>query len=385
MTREFSTYLNLLRLLAALAVFLGHCGWLWTPGWSGAFAAHGWVVPVLVFFVLSGFVIGHTVAHQDGGPGAYAVNRAARIYSVALPALVATFILDAIGRHVAPALYGSAWGYTALHPARQFLRSLLFVNEIWWSRSMPGSNGPFWSLAYEVWYYVAFGVLAFGRGPLRLPATALVLGFAGPWVTLLFPIWLLGLGAHRLAEKGRIGPRAGWALAVGGLMLAVALEGWATRSGLRHPPMPLFAHRREIGLDYAIGLAVAAHLLGMQAVAPRLARLLGALRRPVNWAAGASFTLYLFHFPVAQCLAAISPWPLGSQQSAILIVGGTLVVVLAAAELTERRKEPWRRLFATLLRIGTRRSRPMRSSARAREAASPSAEGEAVVAVRLTG
>ncbi len=351
MTREFSTYLNLLRLGAAMAVFLGHCAWLWTPGHFGVFMTHGWIMPVLVFFVLSGFVIGHAVEHRERGAADYAVNRAARIYSVALPALVGTFALDAAGRHFAPTLYSAAWGYTIQHPARQFLRSLLFVNEIWWSRSMPGSNGPFWSLAYEVWYYLAFGMLAFGRGWLRFLAVGLVLALAGPWVAMLFPIWLLGLGTCRLAGRGLVGRRTGWLLAAGGLILVAGLEAWATRAGLRSPPAPIFVHRREIGLDYAIALGVAVHLLGMHAVAPRLGRLLGPATRPIGWMAGATFTLYLFHFPLAQCLAALDPWAPGSWASLCLIVGGTLIGVLAVAELTERRKDPWRRLFAGLLRL----------------------------------
>ena len=376
MTREFSTYLNLLRLSAAMAVFFGHCAWLWTPGHLGPFRAYGCIVPVLVFFVLSGFVIGYSAEHRDRGAGDYAVNRAARIYSVALPALVATFMLDAVGRSVASELYSAAFGYSILHPVRQFMRAALFVNEIWWSRSAPGSNGPFWSLAYEVWYYVTFGVLAFGRGRLRFPVAALLLTLAGPWIALMFPIWLLGVGTYRLASRRRIDRAAGWSLAAGGLILVVALEVWATWKGLRHPPLPIYFHRREICLDYLIGLGIAAHLLGMHAVAPSLAALLRPVARPVNWAAGATFTLYLFHFPVAQCLASLSPWRLGSVQATAMILVGTLGVVLVAAELTERRKEPWRRLFAALLGVGARRwNRPL----------PPSATGEAVVPVRLTG
>ncbi len=360
MPREFSTYLNLLRLSAAMAVFFGHCAWLWTPGHLDLFRAYGCIVPVLVFFVLSGFVIGYSTEHRDHDPDTYAVNRAARIYSVALPALVATFVLDAVGRSLAPALYNAGFGYSLLHPVRQFMRAALFVNEIWWSRSAPGSNGPFWSLAYEVWYYVAFGILVFGRGWRRFPAAALVLALAGPWIAVLFPIWLLGAGTYRLASRCHVGRGTGWLLAAGGLILIVAVENWATWKGLRHPPLPIYAHRWQICLDYLIGLGVAAHLLGVYAIAPSLSALLRPVARPVNWAAGATFTLYLFHFPVAQCLAACSPWALGGWPSFIFVIGGTLAVVLGAAELTERRKEPWRRLFASVIAFSRGRVARMR-------------------------
>jgi peptidoglycan/LPS O-acetylase OafA/YrhL len=49
-----------------------------------------------VFFVLSGFVIGYATDSRERTPLTYAINRLARIYSVAIPALAATFILDGI-------------------------------------------------------------------------------------------------------------------------------------------------------------------------------------------------------------------------------------------------------------------------------------------------
>ncbi len=355
MSRELSFYLNLIRLCASLSVFLGHCTWLWTPGLFEPFRTYGFADAVLAFFVLSGFVIGYAVDRKEPTPWIYAVNRAARIYSVALPALLSTFLLDTLGRHLCAGLYSASWGYSTMHPERQFLRSLFFVNEIWWWRSSPGSNGPFWSLAYEVCYYVAFGITAFMKGRRRFLAAAAVLTVAGPMVAVLFPVWLLGYGCYRLSVRGAVGQRAGWLLCVGCLVLVVLFEAWATNDGLRLHPAPLFAHRWQLLQDGVVALCLAGHLLGAQAIAPSLAPVVRVLSRPVNWAAGASFTLYLFHFPIAQFLAALDPWPRDSWPSVALILGGTIVLVLLVAELTERRKEIWRRGFSQavlLLRRG---------------------------------
>lgn len=348
MSREMSVYLNVLRLFASLSVFLGHCAWLWTPGHFAAFRTYGFADAVLVFFVLSGFVIGYAVDRKEHTVRVYAVNRAARIYSVALPALVATFVLDFLGRHLCPALYSASWGYSTVHPERQFIRSLLFVNEIWWSRSMPGSNGPFWSLAYEVWYYLVFGLVMFMRGRRRFLAGAAVLALAGPMVAALFPVWLLGFFCYRLSTRQMVGLRTGWMLSVGCVVLLVLFETWATHAGLRAQATPLFMHRRQLLQDDIVALCIAGHLLGMSVVAPRLAPLARIVAPAINWASGATFTLYLFHFPIAQLLVAIDPWPHDTWPSIALVLAGTIILVFAVAELTERRKEIWRQAFVRL-------------------------------------
>ena len=82
-----------MRLSAAAVVFLAHLSY---PRFGGeALATLGPLAhsAVVVFFVLSGFVIAWAAA-RDGNTVDYATARAARIYSVALPALALTFALD---------------------------------------------------------------------------------------------------------------------------------------------------------------------------------------------------------------------------------------------------------------------------------------------------
>ena len=78
MTRGFSLYLDALRFLAAMVVFASHLGYeRFTKG------GMEWIRDlnlgsdaVVVFFVLSGFVIAHTTFARDRGPAAYAQARA---------------------------------------------------------------------------------------------------------------------------------------------------------------------------------------------------------------------------------------------------------------------------------------------------------------------
>lgn len=92
--RGYSTYLDLLRLLAALAVFLGHASF---PEFTGHTIRMPDQLPheaVIVFFVLSGYVISYVAQEREARAGSFFVSRAARIYSVAIPALIITLVVD---------------------------------------------------------------------------------------------------------------------------------------------------------------------------------------------------------------------------------------------------------------------------------------------------
>ena len=39
--------------------------------------------------------------------------------------------------------------------------SLLLLNEVWFVSITSFSNVPYWSICYEMWYYVAFGLVMF--------------------------------------------------------------------------------------------------------------------------------------------------------------------------------------------------------------------------------
>ena len=346
MKREISLYLDLLRFLAALVVLLQHLSWahfsgglLWQIGPYGAQA-------VIVFFVLSGYVIGYVTDRADNTPRRYAVDRAARIYSVALPAVLLTFALDAIGSHLRPELYAEGWVNTDTPLWTQFLRNLLFLNQRWSTDLYPGSNVPYWSMGYEIWYYVAFGLFVFLPRRWSVWAGIAVLAFIGPRVAALFPVWLLGVGCYRLSrEPLRISPRWGRLLFFGAPVLLALFELWRPHQTL---PIPV-QDWPDLAWTASVGMFVAAHLLGAPAVAPMLGSWLRPFARPIRFLAGRSFSLYLFQLPVLQFLMCLMPWPPTSWFSRIGITAGTLTAVLLLAEVTERRKDAWRRAFDRLL------------------------------------
>ena len=115
---------------------------------------------VMVFFVLSGYLIGGTAIlrlQRGFDLRDYAAHRTARIYSAFLPALVIFGLLDLLGAKLfgAIGLYTKALGVASLGhiPAEHLSPATVLGNAIMLQAiavSPLGSNGPLWSLANEV-------------------------------------------------------------------------------------------------------------------------------------------------------------------------------------------------------------------------------------------
>ena len=191
---SLSIYLDLARFSSAMIVMMSHTWPVLFPARPLPWPAHSAVV---VFFVLSGLVI----AHATNRPGIlladYINHRAARLWSVALPALALSGIVSM--------LVGGA-GLTDAGPATEgFFNALfrlvmngVFVGQLWGLDIEPPLNAPFWSLNYEAWYYAVFGAWLFFKGKKRASALATVALIAGPQVLLLLPV-LAGWGLPVLA------------------------------------------------------------------------------------------------------------------------------------------------------------------------------------------
>lgn len=341
MNRETSIYLDFVRLSAALVVMVGHLsGKRFSDGlfWQvGQFMDDA----VTVFFVLSGFVIAHVVGEKEVTPQKYVIARAARIYSVALPALVVTFLLDEIGRFIAPALYNETWGYRHGSLLIEFLSGLFFLNQIWNLQIQVGSMLPYWSLGFEVWYYIFFGIVFFAPAKWKAPLVMIAFLCAGPRIVALFPIWLLGYGTYRLVSRTDLAER------YGPFCLAMSIVGYVAYFVLLKPW--LLGHdvvAAALGVPgacdrYVVGLLFSLHLIGISGVPTLLRAALGKAEGIIRWASGATFTIYLFHVPVAQFLTTLTPWGPSSWKTRAIIFGGTSVLMFAIAEVTERRKRLW--------------------------------------------
>jgi len=216
--------LDLIRGSAALLVVMGHLRSLMFENWKGGdiFAYFFYAITslghqaVIVFFVLSGFFVGGSfIADKNKDIFKYSIKRISRFYTVLIPALVLTWIIDSIGIYLlkANALYG---GYSDNYVLKYDVASrlnleTLFANMIYLQDIIHptfGSNGALWSLAYEFWFYIIFPLLLFlfssnKRNYKIVAFTAIVtmfyfLGLKG-FIFLL--IWFIGVLVYSLYKE----------------------------------------------------------------------------------------------------------------------------------------------------------------------------------------
>ena len=372
MTRGFSLYLDAVRFLAALVVFASHMGYYrFTHGnmqWIrdlnlGSDA-------VVVFFVLSGFVIAYTTFARNRGPGAYAEARLARLYSVIIPALVLTFALDTLGTRFEPHAY-EGWWYNGEDQFGQIFRMLTFMTQVWSDNIRVGSNGPFWSVAYEAWYYAGFGVAVFCRGRTRMLLLGLMALVVGPRVLLLAPCWLLGVLLQQAVHHGhaaRLSPVTGWILTLGPWILyagALVLDVPGTLTvetyillGQVASPYDVLGFSDEFLWNFLIAALISLHFLGVYRLARQADWIGPRAEAAIRWCAGATFSLYLFHYPILTFLHGMPGYDSANPLHAALIAGATLVACFALAEISERRLMHWKRVTHSVFeRIGSLRMR----------------------------
>jgi len=347
MSRSFSLYLDLLRFLAAMTVMVSHAaghafGYRVLPASLGHNA-------VIVFFLLSGYVIAHVADHKENTARTFWISRFARVYSVALPAILLTLLVDQIGLRIDPAFY--AGGMTTHDYALVRIgASLAFVNELWFLSIMPFSNSPYWSLCYEMSYYLLFAIFTFA-GPRRWFWLALAALVIGPKILLLGPIWMLGVVLYRYRGWYAISEAAGWALWTISLLAAAAFQYWDLTERMAHwlatqigpEPFTLLHFSKRFLGDYLLTALIAAHFVGFRRIAPRFASLLELGARPIRTASSLTFSLYLFHLPLLLLVLLLLKDMGRGLGYCLAALAVTLALVVPLGLVTERQKDVLKR------------------------------------------
>lgn len=349
-SRALSTYLDFLRVVAAFAVLLGHAQGYILPGFSDIVASHA-EEGVAIFFVLSGFVIRYVTVHKETRWRDYAFARFSRMYSVVPTALIVTFFLDRAGMVLNPEYYTGIDFFTGLDPG-SLLRSLTFTNELWFYDVTFGSNHAYWSLGFEVSYYLLLGLVIFLPGRYRIAGIAGWMLLVGPKILAYLPLWLLGAVLFHIVN--RHSPR----FATGVLMLgsAIAIYG-VTKLAFSDYKLPMTVWPDTAAVLYSmlyyLAVAVAASLSilaaqGMIEGSAFLDRALERARPAIQWVAGGTFTLYLVHQPILVFWRAAFPDVAQNQFAGTMLLLLTTIACYAVAELGERRKRLYRGAFAYL-------------------------------------
>jgi peptidoglycan/LPS O-acetylase OafA/YrhL len=300
--------ITLLRGLAAVEVVAAHLRAQLFPGlktltdptlWYQALAfftgfAHQAVV---LFFLLSGWLVGGSMLNKLGQPGAmlsYAIDRVTRLWVVLIPAFLLTLLLAATGDAVDPRQVSYArhneYSLTA------FVGNLFGLQDLAVPRY--GGNFALWSLANETWYYLLFplGVLAVtAKSAISRAAAgamlALLMSLLGIGIALYFLVWLLGAAFSRV----RIDATRGWRIGLAGVLLALSV--WFRLTGSNDKLVAA-----SFLQDCILSVAFLLVLCSLQLRADPARRSTRIVRRLGGMLAGFSFTLYVVHVPLLRAL-----------------------------------------------------------------------------------
>jgi len=342
---NFNFNLEALRGVAALTVAWHHAiyhprhldpGYVPTGAWAFNPPGH---LAVLIFFLLSGYVIGRRYPRPLRGSEIkdYLHRRLVRVYPMYVLAVLAGVLVSG---------FSISWKMVVYH--------LLFWQS--WGEPVMFENNPLWSLQYEVLYYLAFIPLS-GLG-LRPWVVAALAGLAGAGALLLGPDewygalaqYLIGLAFWALGwalAAVRPATAVAWPRVLSALLLLLSLEllnpltallgelnAWLGAHQLtfsRGWEAPAYAFNTNWGLDY--GFLPYAALIVLQVA--------GMGGRGVRWLAGGLQLLPLYGvWQASQHWQAAYAIPCALYGASLLFFFGPPAVLAPASRRVVRRLVP---------------------------------------------
>ena len=370
---SFRAWVDAFRWLAAACVLVTHTGMRMLPpvaelqAFSSPHVAYAFLAgfdhqAVMVFFVLSGLLVGGSVVREVGGTGqvafgAYLGRRLVRLCVVLWPA----FGLAALCVWAALALGAARYGTLPADARDSLAVPVLLCNAAFLqTAACPqfAANGALWSLFNEFWYYVLFPPLALALLSGLPPARRVLLGgfalaslagltaaqFTGSPIGPYMMVWTAGVAASALPRPLMRRP---WLAAVLFAALSLGIRVFVRRSFAGSHPL------LSAELDVLLALAFGNLLLTLRCC-PAL--------RPPPWQplhaalAGCSFSLYCTHIPVlvlyTTVLAGLGWQVGGAGMSPWVAVGGGLTVCVVVgwgfARVTEAQTGRIRAVLARL-------------------------------------
>ena len=164
--KERVFYFDYIRSIAITLVIIGHFRHFFLPNYSGEtpiiyFISSFGHFGVIIFFGLSGILCSNRLKKIYTWSDVYKFIRlrVIRIYLVFPIALIITYFFDALGRSLN--LYDGISEYQIISQMSnpdERMTIMIFLGNLFslqtFHFSFFGSNGPLWSLSYEVWFYI---------------------------------------------------------------------------------------------------------------------------------------------------------------------------------------------------------------------------------------
>jgi peptidoglycan/LPS O-acetylase OafA/YrhL len=292
--------LDLMRGLAALAVMLSHLrGDSFVEYGALPASQHGMLTAlffaatrlgheaVMVFFVLSGFLVGGQVlARLRQGRFElydYALDRVTRIFIPLIPACLLTAAIE-------------TFLLQQPTPIGQLIANMIGLNEI--ATDSLATNPVLWSLTYEIWFYILAGALACAISMRMNAISVLVLAVCGLVFAILqtryLAFWMFGAFISTRTDIRFKGP-----LALIGFCLGLLGAGFYELAADSRSVISI-AYVPPIVADFMMCVGVAATLPFL--IGETVSKSLRWIRPLAAALAGFSYTLYLTHRPTDAAL-----------------------------------------------------------------------------------
>jgi peptidoglycan/LPS O-acetylase OafA/YrhL len=269
--------LNHLRWLAALAVAAGHVRnhllvdfpVIQHPGpfaTSVYFLTGYGHIAVVIFFVISGFLVGGKLVEIACSPNfgnswrPFLVDRFSRIFIVLWPSLILTagvlfFIIEVTP--AVPFAISTDWDSAWAGPIEKDLSLSIWASNVVLLNELAAPtlflNGPLWSLSYEWFYYMAALAIALLARRVRTTGSRIFLAYSlilvllslkyHPEIIIAGSTWMLGAVARSIANQRWLLHRAAWFGGMVGVIIVLFVA--------RFHPIPDFI----IGIAFAFMIA----------------------------------------------------------------------------------------------------------------------------------
>jgi len=324
---------------------------------------------------MSGFIIRMVVSRATTSIE-FLIDRASRIYSVALPALFFAILCAAISNWTTAPGYNVGIESTPwTHVPLQIVTNLTFTAELWGYETVPIFNSPFWSLSFECFYYLLFAIMFFHWHKfLGKLIFFLFLVISGPAIVFLFPVWLLGVLLYDTYLWLNTRPNT-WRLitmAVSGLFIAAVVlrhrigylltvtdlnhrtewlqslfsQSFRNRFGNSRGELPWLA--RASFSYYPAGIFAAAGMLWALVTIDRFCpNISSQYAKKIRWVADSTFALYLLHLPMILLAASVTGGHLRYRYLVAVAIG--IMCIFAARPLDTLKTAMRRWLLITAL------------------------------------
>lgn len=346
MNKTISIVFDFLRSLAALCVVYHHYNSISELPYR-VFPDIGQEA-VMVFFVLSGYIMAWVVEQRDKSFLDFFIKRLSRIYSVLLPSLILAIIAYSITQLLDPTTF-SKYGSLSELGTKIFL-TITFTNYNSIIHGVSLAAMPVWSLTYEFWYYIIFAIASFlPSHPFKYFAIAIIFCFLGPEPLLFLPIWWLGVLLYKNLRKFHFKPSVNLLIFLLSLFILIGLNLSGIKDALTLPSIwgiPLnraFFHSQYFIYFYLIGLCISLNLFSLISWLNTVKLTVGTkIEKSIQHVAQTSFVIYLLHTALMLLMKAI----LRDNAFLYLIPTLTAGLLILIGKPIEDSKKHYRRIFS---------------------------------------